>query len=321
MAFTYTVTDLIASIKVRCLVPISQITFTTDDILRFANEEIELKMVPNILRVKEEFYVRNKSVTIESGVTEYEIPYRAIGSKLRNLFFKSGGNMFPATRLEPELVPYYEGSGNGANNTAFYLRGNDIVLINGTSAGQVVFSYYLKPNKMVQTTRVGIISSIDRVGNGTIGSVTVSNTTFPTNFTADSEVDFLQAKPNFGTYNFDVAITSVNPTTKQIFVLLSDIPTKLKVGDHIANAGECITPQVPSELQSMLAQTVACRLLEAMGDKDNLVMAEKKLAEMERNLFAVIDSRTEGTPQKINNIRGLLSSSKIGGRRYGGNKS
>ena len=77
-------------------------------------------------------------------------------------------------------------------------------------------------------------------------------------------------------------------------------------------------PLARIRLQPMLAQAVACRVLEAMGDNDNLRLANVKLAEMENNLFALIDQRTEGNPQKINNINGIINRSRVGFRRYGG---
>lgn len=320
MAFGYDVKELIESIKVRCLVPISQITFSEEDILRFANEEIQMKIVPNVIRVKEEFYVTKKIFPIENSNKSFEIPYRAIGSKIRYVGYEYANNHYPLTRIQPEDLPYFEYGASADTTNAFYLEGNFVKLGAQFSqgVGNVEMSYYLTPNTLVDPQRVGVISSIDRVGDGTIGSVTISNLSFPQNINPATLVDFLQVRPNFRTYSFDIPVTNVNPTTSQIFLALKDIPDSVLVGDHIASAGECIIPQIPRELHSMLAQTTACRILEAMGDNENLAQAYKKLGEMESNLFALIDQRTEGNPQKINNLNGIMTRSKIGYRRYGG---
>jgi len=318
--FGYDVTELLESIKVRCLAPISQITFSEEDLIRFANEEIEMKMIPNIIRVKEEFYVKSDLYTLSGGATRFEIPYRAVGSKLRNVQYVFSNATYPMTRIQPEEIPFFEYGSTAGSQNAFYLENNYVVLPAQYSDGngQIKLSYYFKPNKLVDTTRVGVISAIDRVGDGTLGSVTIDALSFPQNLTPGTLVDFLQVKPNYRTYNYDITIQNVNPTTNQVFFLLSEIPQDLIVGDHVASAGECIIPQIPQELHPMLAQSVACRLLEAMGDKDNLAMANQKLAEMENNLFALIDQRTEGNPQKVNNQNGILSRSKVGYRRFGG---
>lgn len=316
---SFTVDELLASIKARCLVPISQITFSDTDLLRFANEEIQIKMVPNILKVKGEFYVTDETQTITGGVDTYPIPSRAIGSKIRNLnYVDSNNNKYPLSRIELENQPYFQNGVNNSARGAFYVKNNDVVIVpSDTSAsGSLQFSFYLAPNALVDKRRVGIISAIDRVGDGTTGYITISNSSFPSNFIQNTTVDFLQVKANFRTYGYDKNIVSVNPTTKQIGILLTDIPANLLVGDHIASSGECIIPQIPVELQSMLAQCVSCRLLEAMGDTNNLAIANKKLDEMEKNLLHLIDTRVEGNQLKLVNTNGLLASARLGSRRF-----
>lgn len=318
--FGYDVTELVASVKARCLVPLSQQTYSEEDILRFANEEMELKLIPNIIRVKEEFYVDSIKYPLSGSNKRFEIPYRAIGAKLRNVQYEANSATYPMTRIQPEEVPYYEYGSTAGTQNAFYLENNFVVIPTqyAQGTGQIKLSYYFKPNKLVEIERVGVISSIDRVGDGTIGSVTLSNITFPQNLTPGTLVDFLQVKPNFRTYSYDISIQTVNPTTNQVFINLTDIPESLQIGDHIATAGECIIPQMPVELHPMLAQAVACRILEAQGDVNNLKAANAKLTEMESNLFTLIDQRTEGNPQKINNQNGIIARSKINYRRFGG---
>lgn len=309
--FDFTVTDLLKSIKLRAMVPESQITFNDEALLMFANEEMDLKVVPNLIKVKEEFYITEEVYTLEEGKQRYEIPYRAIGSKVREAYRLSDdqNNKLPLTRIQPEQIDNFQYSNysNVLGLAAFYLQNNDVVLVGEVSGGKLGLSYYLRPNRLVEPKRVGIITGI----NTTTGAISISNITFPSNITASSKVDFLQVKPNFKNYKFDVDVISVNPTTKQIFVDPVDIPAELQVGDHIASAGECIIPQIPSELRPMLAQAVACRILEAMGDLNNLAAALKKLEEMERMLFTVVDTRTEGNPQKINNVGGLMRRARV----------
>ena len=309
--FDFTVTDLLESIKVRAMVPASQITFKDSEILMFANEEMDLKVVPNILKVKEEFYVTEAEYSIEQGKQNYEIPYRAVGAKLREAYRLSDdqNNKLSLTRLQPEQIDNFQYSNysNSLGFAAFYLKNNDVVLVGEVGGGKLGLSYYLRPNRLVEPKRVGIISGI----NTTTGVITINNVTFPSNITASSKVDFLQNKSNFKNYKFDVNVVSVNPTTKQITLDPADIPSELQIGDRIASAGECIVPQIPVELRPFLAQAVACRILEAMGDLNNLSAALKKLDEMQSMLFSMIDTRTEGNPQKINNVNGLMRRSKV----------
>jgi hypothetical protein len=99
-------------------------------------------------------------------------------------------------------------------------------------------------------------------------------------------------------------------------VAAASIPEGLVVGDLIATAGETIVPQIPTELMSFLSQCIALRILEAQGDIDNYKAASEKLKQMSDSLIHLLDSRTEGNPQKFNNNnKGILRQSISGSRR------
>jgi hypothetical protein len=314
----YTATDLIESAKVRCLVPVDEITFKEEDLLRFANEEIQNTLLPYILKLKEEFYVVREYLQTSPTQLAYPIPYRAIGGKLRQLFFNNtpnrSGIMTPLTRIQPEDMNYTSFH-QGTDVSKFYVENDSIVFpaVEGSmQTGYVEMSYYLRPNKLVKASRVGIIADIDR----TNGIITISNSIFPSNLVVGTQVDFLQAKPMYKNHKWDVNIVAVNTTTKQITLATTDIPDALVVGDLIATAGETIIPQIPTELMSFLSQSIAMRILEAQGDIDNYKAAAEKLKQMGEGLVALIDSRTEGNPQKFNNNnKGILQQSLSSYRR------
>lgn len=77
------------------------------------------------------------------------------------------------------------------------------------------------------------------------------------------------------------------------------IPKKLGVDDIIALPEETSIPQIPIELHSMLAQRVAMRCLESLGDVPGLQAAAAKLADMEAKTGSLIDNRVESSPMKI----------------------
>jgi hypothetical protein len=218
------------------------------------------------------------------------------------------------TRIQPEDMNYTSYH-QGTDVSKFYVENDSIVFpaVTGSmQAGYIEMSYYLRPNKLVRASRVGIIADIDR----TNGIITISNNIFPSNITVGSQVDFLQAKPMYKNQGWDIDVVSVNTTTKQITLATADIPDTLVVGDLIATAGETIIPQIPTELMSFLAQCIALRILEAQGDIDNYKAASDKLKQMSDNLVSLIDSRTEGNPQKFNNNnKGILQQSLASYRR------
>jgi len=155
--------DLIASVQRKISFPISQATFSNDDILAFANEEMFISQVPSVLQFHEEFFVTYTIVPLTTGVNRYPIPDRAIGMRLRDIKWQDNqGNMFDMTRVAPEDKAFFQRN-IGSNNAVhkYYVEGNDIVLLPAVTAdptGQFVLSFYLRPNQLVTNDQAAIIA-------------------------------------------------------------------------------------------------------------------------------------------------------------------
>lgn len=309
MSKGYINTDqLLDSIKRRAMIPTSQDTFSPTDLLNFANEEMDIGLVPSILSVHEEFFVRTETIPLEANKTKYKIPYRSIGNKLRDVhFINENGDYRELSRSIEEDKVFYN-NGSGSHFSSYIVEGNYIkplpTIGDNPVSGSIEMVYFIRPSNLVETDKVGIISAINR----TSGVVTLTN--FPTEFTASEEYDFLEAKSGHTIYSFDITPSSINVAAKTLTFNVDDIPDELEIGDHIALAGESIIPQVPSDLHVVLAQRVACRCLEALGDNEGLAAANAKLSEMETKIGYLIDNRTEGDPQKAVNRYNLVRQGK-----------
>jgi hypothetical protein len=273
-------------------------------LLSFATEELNLKLVPCVISVREGFYITEASVPLVSNQSNYKIPYRAIGGKIRFLYYSQNDNRdVSLAQLAMEDLIEYQAATSSFQNTGFYIQNDEIVLvpsISGATSGNLKFKYYLKPNSLVELERGAEITAIDTV----TGQITVASV--PSNITAASEIDFIGSTGNFKTKGFDIVASNVNSVTKVITVTASDIPSDLQVGDYICTSGESVIPQVPAELQVMLAQAVACRVLEALGDTQGLTNANAKLVDMEAKLLNIISNRVEAPGKKIVNRNSLL---------------
>jgi hypothetical protein len=172
--------DLVNSVKLNILVPISQSTFTTDDILSFANKEMATSQVPSILQFHEEFFVAVKEMTLKSNQSVYPIPYRAVGLKLRDLMYKdTAGNLYEMTRITGDDDIFTAGSGSGTPPYKFKLQGNDVILvpnIGSQPSGSLIFVYYLRPNQLVPNRRAAIISAFTESISITNGSIVAGDT-------------------------------------------------------------------------------------------------------------------------------------------------
>jgi hypothetical protein len=330
----YDTDDLIAAVQRKAAIPVSQSTFTNEDILAFATEELKDGIVPTVMTVHEEFYVYAQVVPIVQGQNSYAIPYRAIGGKLRDcMFLDNSGIIVPMSRISPDDRNYFQQNTFTYPNLFFYLQGNSIV-ITGQPAlpvtGSIIFTYYMRPNDLVSTTQAATIQNIST--NTETGLTTFTVDQIPTGLGTNMLLDLMQTNPGHQTIAFDIQATEVNPTNLTITFptpALSypfynamlpgiNVVPQVQNGDYIIFAGQSIIPQCPSDLQPMLAQRTVARCLEALGDSQGLNNANTKLQEMESKSLVMIDQRVDGAPSKIVNRNGLLRNSKLSRRWYRG---
>lgn len=297
MANYLTSNGLIASAKRRAMIPENQSTFKPDDFLAFANEEMMIGLVPSVLSLHEDYFLTFQEVNLVANKSNYPIPSRATGNKLRDVVFKdNNGNMYEMSRILVEDMPSFQGSYSYDNFRYFYIRNNEVVLIPSTGpsvTGKLLFSFYIRPNQLVQENEVGIITNINTLTNE------LSLDKVPAGFSVAQKFDMIRTDSPHRIITYDLNATSLNSTTK--IISFATLPDDLVVGDHIALAGETIVPQIPTDLHVVLAHRIAARCLEAMGDQQGLAAANVKLAEMETKVGNLIDNRVEGSPQKVLN--------------------
>lgn len=312
MARYLTSSSLIESAKLRAMIPEAQVTFRAEDFLRFANEEMDTAVVPYVMSFHEDYFIFPATIPLEPNVTKYSIPYRAVGNKLRDVFYSdTGGNFYEMTRALIEDLAFSQYAINSVR--AFTVQNNELCLIpedKGFSVtGNLKMYYYIRPNQLVTEDRAMTIESI----NTTTGEITVN--AVPNIYSVGTVVDLIQTKSPHKCLSIDLSIANVDSTNRIITIAPASIPTKLEVGDMVCLAEECVIPQIPTDIHSLLAQRIACRCLEAMNDSAGLQAANAKLAEMELKLGAVIQDRVEGAPLKVANRHSALRNSRRPYRR------
>lgn len=308
MSDALTSNKLVESIKRRASIPESQATFTKSDFLDFATEELRLSLVPIIMTLHEDHLLYEHTVPVEANKQEYVIPSRAVGNKLRDVQWKHSENNFSEMARVSIGNRFNDGNATTTTNLRqFYIKNNKVVLVNFSSnvagSGDLVMVYYIKPSILVQEDRVATIAGINR----NTGVITLSSV--PDNFNTSIKYDMYKVTSPHTILTIDLTASTLNSTTNSITFAVADIPDELEVGDHISLAGEASIPQVPSDLHPMLAQMVACRVLESIGDNEGLQMAMVKLQQMREATGMIIDNRVEDAPRKIINRHGIVRNS------------
>jgi hypothetical protein len=282
------------------MIPDDTATFEDIDLLEIANEEIDVEILPSLMSLNEEFLVTHVDIPVEQGKNRYEIPYRAVANKVRDIMLMSGSQVYEVSRINLERLSDYSYGSNHRENLA-YVENNEIVFMSTTSSGydKIRIYYYRSPSRLVETKRTAQITNI----NLNTGVIRVNKV--PDNFLTDSAFgqspvfDFISASTPNKIYNFDVEAVTINSINSELTFNISDIPSSLSVGDYVCESQETIIPQIPTEMHPLLAQSVAVHVLESLGDQEGLASAKARLAQMSKNVLAMTENRIEGSPKKI----------------------
>ena len=306
--------SILSSLKRKITFPDSQELLSDTEILAFVNEELAISMVPSILSYHEEFFVTRmleggvQELTLQPSLSRYPIPSRAIGSRLRDLFYQdSYQNLREMTRINPDDKTFFGNNyiDTASNVSKFYLESSDLVLVPSLGAsptGALVFTYFLRPNQLVLSSRAAIITII---GPEIAGNVTITcSTDIPSNIIAGELVDFIQT--GGGHQSRAISIPVISVTNNTITFASNLVPSTLVVGDYICQENECIIPQIPSDLHIDLVERASSRILAALGDTTGLQVVSAKIQENERKQGILIDNRVDGSPQKIIQRGGFL---------------
>lgn len=297
----YTTSNLIEAIKSKALVPSNQNTFTPESMLAIADEELQNAIVPAIMAAREDFFVTYMEYDIVNGQALYDIPPRAIGMILHDVTMFDSINVASTQRTGERSIPWVSSDSNSYRTSdyatysfqAFFIRGNKVVLTPppNVNSGVLRLYYYQRPSRLVPIASAARIDDIDTVAN----TITVSN--LPTTMNITTLVDFIKAQPGFDTLDTDSPIVNISG----LVLTFSELPSGLSLGDYIALAGETPVMQIPIEFHSVLAQRVAVKILEAIGDVQGSNLARTKLQEIEMHVKNLIQPRVHGEFKKVVN--------------------
>jgi hypothetical protein len=178
---------LIRSIKTRGFIPESQRTFEAQDFLDIATEKINISLMKEIITARGDYLVYFEDTPLEEGVTNYAIPDRAHGDKLRDacIVDSEGKTKRELTQISLEnLTDYQTDYVTYTTYDPFYLQNNEVVLINTNfrSGDSLRMYFYMRPNKLVIENRAMTASSItqsveiDTISpkSGTISAISLS---------------------------------------------------------------------------------------------------------------------------------------------------
>ena len=291
-----TTATLIDQVRILSNIPDSQQKFTNQQILDVANNELIGYVLPLLMNCREEFYVFEHEVPVNAS-NKYRIPSRAVASKLRDVKLRRAGNdqeIYDLARVAEEDV-LTERSSQGASPEGFYLQGAFIRIypqLDSGSGDTILAPFFLRPNKLVELSTVGVITAIDTTTN----TVTVAGV--PTTITAGSKVDLVKQNGQYDTMQFDLVVSSINASN---IVLPSTLPEDLEVGDYITPAETAPVAQIPEEWYPLFTDRIICRIQQSQNDVEAFKIAQEKMLELDEKAKDLATPRIEGESEILFN--------------------
>ena len=274
----FTSSGLIAQVKRRAAIPISQNLYTSDDIISILNEELQNRIVPWITSLREDYFLEEVEYDTGESITEFEIPRSSIGGKIKSVSVWNNDKMsYPLIKTDENTL---FDSRNG-----YRIENNKVKLyITKIVSGKIKISYYKRPNEIIDYTKAGLITSVSS------GTITVA--TMPAEITSGSDVDVSCGETPFEVKFSGEATNGVNTYS------ISDT-SGISVGDYVSLKGKSIFAQIPQEVIPLLCQAATLRMMEYSGDYNAFQAALATYQQMESDSRNLLVPKVEFPTKKI----------------------
>src|SRR6266498_423595 len=278
--------EFIEIVRQQASIPVSQVTFLDVDILRTADGEMQTFMLPFMDRIKSEFFLWNDDQYYLAGA-RYRVHSRAVGATLRDVKLLIG-DATDYREVSLDRVPY---DGNEEYVSGYYMRGQYVRLIEPLTPPYAVrLVYVVRPNRLVTLAEATTIVSKDSI------NLTLAGT--PSGFKDPITFDIVHGREPFDfCHNGFDRVGILNAGVISVTDGLGTLD--FAVGDYVALKGESPVVMLPEPAAWLLAQQVAVRCLEAMGDSEGMVNAAQVEAGMIENVTHLLSNRVKGDPPVI----------------------
>lgn len=296
----YIVDSLLPMLRLLPLMPSVQALFTDSDLVNIMNFEMDSKIVPMMDNQAEEYGVYLFDIVYSNTVTQYDMPARAMGGKLRAVSFvdpNSNEVRIPRLRVE-DIMSNVNATGLAINPAlwGFYLQNNKVITylssVNGGSSAfpTLRLRYLRQPNTLVLSAACGQITAIS-------GNVVTVNA-IPIGFTTSATYDLISNVPQmFVSYGDDLTITNITGLN----ITFSSLPVDargnvtVQVGDWVCLAGQSPIPQIPwNPGFQLLLQLSAAKCLEIHGDTQGFNVAMSQASDMKSFFLSLLTPRVDG---------------------------
>jgi hypothetical protein len=312
LARDYSTASLITDVTLIAGIPVLQELFAASELLRFADMVLVNKIVPLILEHRKGHFLAYTDTTTTTA-TRYDIDRDAMDMGLKNVTFVDA-NGFEMPGLPVDFDAEIEGNaglirdGMVVRGRRYYVRQDQIILYPNATAGETLRQHFNRlPGKLCRSaaytyndgSEAAEAVQVVSVNTGT-GAITCTASSVPSTITTSTPVCVVKGIPGFRQKIVRATPTNVTST---IVTLGSDIATvaaaDIVAGDWLCLAGETPVIPLPVEGHAVVAQAVACKVLESLGDTEGLVNAKEDMKDIWETYRKTFNQRIEEGPRKV----------------------
>ena len=289
----YTTQTFLDRVAVKAAIPVGQTTFTTEDLLDLANQELQSTILPEILRTREDYYLTDELITVKANQELVEMPERAIAGKINDIqIIGTNNNRISLPRITTSEITYT----NPSNPEAFYFKG-DFIGLNPTPSNDITLlvSYYARPSSLVLPENAYQLKSITDDPSD-VNYYEVDRTV--THLSDGDLVDILSKSGLHQTLYTDIEIDYIDSGNR---IYLIDAPASIPLNSYIVQAGQSPFIQCPQELYPWLEELVVTKIHESNGDFEAMKLAQEKANLIREQILSLLTPRAETESQIITN--------------------
>lgn len=294
-----TVDDVVSNIIASCRLPISQVTFTPQNLIAFLNDEQQLTVTDLIKKVREDYWLANYDQEIVANVFSYSMPPRAAAGSLRNIcFVDPAGYEVECPHLDPDQVksPSYFAFRPSFAGQGAYLQDDKVMLWppnTSNTSFQLRQKYERRPNYLCSSAYCMQITGVDTATN---------QLTFAGSppFTVGMLIDVISQTGQF-TSQGDDFLVSVVPGGTITLDSSTPLTSAVTVGSWACPAGLTCIPQLPAEGYALLLARGMLRVAAALQNTNLFNVATKMAEDAAAKLTTMVTPRISASPKKFVN--------------------
>lgn len=284
-------TEVVALMKRRGFVPVTQSVFSTNDFLLAAAEAIESFILPELLKANTKHLIQTQTTALVAAQSSYRVPDRCVNNGIYAVWLQNAsGGADPVEEIDPGDVPKLGLSGAAGVPLYYAFEGAKIVLYPTPAAADrsLVVKYQIRPSRLVATTSARVVVA-----------ATVPNSLTFTGSDMTGPYDIVRGKGSYEHLALDLTGTAVAGTATLTGQLTAAMG--IAAGDYLCAVGETPIPQIPIGLHLPAACRGVATLSRARGNKELAEWLVKEAEAIEKQVLESLVPRNQTQQQAFVN--------------------